>query len=338
MSKESLELWLNNAKSAEKYINSVIVGLDKQVRLILISVLSRGHCLLEGDVGVGKTTILKAFAKCLGGGYVRVEGTIDLMPNDLIYHTWLDKDGKPHVEPGPALKYGEHLSVFFFNEINRTRPQVHSLLLRMMAERSVSAFNSEHYFPHLVVFADRNRVEREETFEIPAAARDRFMMEISIPNPTSEDAMRRLMFDSSFNKIDSIIDTLPSILTYDCLNEVADEVQTAVYADENIQKYATDLWNATRNPDNYGIKIDDEQASEVIMAGAGPRGMAMLIRAAKTNAWLSGRMEVLPEDLRNVFNEVIAHRIVLKPAFEMMRQEIAPKFTKEILSNVHSAR
>ncbi|MFX5358963.1 AAA family ATPase, partial [Acinetobacter baumannii] len=78
---------------------------------------------------------------------------------------------------------GEDLSIFFFNEINRARPQVHSLLLRLMAERSVSAFNREYRFPQLQLFADRNRVEQEETFELPAAARDRFLMEIEVPMP-----------------------------------------------------------------------------------------------------------------------------------------------------------
>lgn len=332
-----LEEWHNKALSTEMYINGVIVGLEREVRMILISVLSRGHCLLEGDVGVGKTTILKAFAKILGGGYVRVEGTIDLMPNDLVYHTWLDSDGKPHVEPGPALKHGEDLSVFFFNEINRTRPQVHSLLLRMMAERSVSAFNKEHYFPHLIVFADRNRVEREETFEIPAAARDRFMMEIRIPNPTDKSAMKKLMFDSKFNTIDSIIETLPNLLDYKKLNEVAEKIQSTIYADENIQNYATDLWDATRDPDKYGIKIAGELGSEVVLSGCGPRGMAMLIRASKTHAWLNRRDSVYPEDIRDVFNEVVSHRIVFKPAYEMQRQDIAPEFSAAILKSVASA-
>ncbi len=103
----------------------------------------------------------------LGGDYERVEGTIDLMPQDLVYHTHIDRDGKPRVDPGPLLTHGEALSVFFFNEINRARPQVHSLLLRVMAERSLTAFNAEYRFPYLQVFADRNRVEKEETFELP---------------------------------------------------------------------------------------------------------------------------------------------------------------------------
>jgi MoxR-like ATPase len=92
---------------------------------------------------------------------------IDLMPNDLIYHTYLGDDGKPHVDKGPVLRSGEDLSIFFFNEINRARPQVHSLMLRIMAEKTLSAFNKEFHFPHLIVFADRIRLKKKKLLKYP---------------------------------------------------------------------------------------------------------------------------------------------------------------------------
>ncbi len=180
MHDQQLADWRAQALKLESEVNKVVVGQQNPVRLITIAVFARGHVLLEGDVGVGKTTLLRAFTRGIGGGYQRIEGTIDLMPNDLVYHTYLGEDGKPHVSPGPLLMSGQDLSIFFFNEINRARPQVHSLMLRVMAERTLTAFNKEHYFPHMLVFADRNQVEKEETFDIPSAARDRFMMEIPI--------------------------------------------------------------------------------------------------------------------------------------------------------------
>ncbi|MFX5918453.1 MoxR family ATPase, partial [Acinetobacter baumannii] len=91
-----------------------------------VALFARGHVLLEGDVGVGKTTVLRAFARAIGGDFERVEGTVDLMPNDLVYHTYVDSEGKPRIEPGPLLRHGERLTTFFFNEINRARPQVQS--------------------------------------------------------------------------------------------------------------------------------------------------------------------------------------------------------------------
>jgi MoxR-like ATPase len=105
--------------------------------------------------------------------------------------------------------------VFFFNEINRARPQVHALLLRLMAERSVTAFNTETDLPHLLVFADRNRMERDETFELPAAARDRFFMEISVNIPADADARRRLIFDTRYHDADALVASVPpAILDY----------------------------------------------------------------------------------------------------------------------------
>ena len=158
----SLNDWRTQALALEAEIKKAIIGQDRAIRLLVTAVFARGHALLEGDVGVGKTTLLRALAQVLGGDYERIEGTIDLMPNDLIYHTYINEQGRPAIDPGPLLKHEEKLATFFFNEVNRARPQVHSLLLRVMAERSVTAFNREYTFPHLQVFADRNKVEKEE--------------------------------------------------------------------------------------------------------------------------------------------------------------------------------
>jgi MoxR-like ATPase len=182
--------WRERALALEAAVGQAVIGQARVIRLVNLAVFARGHVLLQGDVGVGKTTLLRAFAQVLGGNFARTEGTIDLMPNDLVYYTYISAEGRPAVEPGPLIRHGEDLAIFFFNEINRARPQVHSLLLRVMAERSVSAFNREFRFPHLIVFADRNRVEREETFEISSAARDRFMMEVTIDAPASDDDRR----------------------------------------------------------------------------------------------------------------------------------------------------
>jgi MoxR-like ATPase len=168
---EQLEDWRRRALRVEEEVSKAVVGQADTVRLINVALFARGHVLLEGDVGVGKTTLLRAFARAVGGDFERVEGTVDLMPGDLVYHTYVDAEGKPRIEPGPLLRHEERLVTFFFNEINRARPQVQSLLLRAMAERTVSAFNRQYCFPCMTVFADRNRVEKEETFELASAAR-----------------------------------------------------------------------------------------------------------------------------------------------------------------------
>lgn len=150
VSGEQLQDWRSHAQRIENEVARVVVGQQQTLRLINVALFARGHVLLEGGVGVGKTTVLRAFARVVGGDFERVEGTIDLMPGDLVYHTYVDADGKPRIEPGPLLRHGEQLTTFFFNEINRARPQVQSLLLRAMAERSVWAFDREHRFPHML--------------------------------------------------------------------------------------------------------------------------------------------------------------------------------------------
>src|SRR4249920_1449049 len=209
------------ALALEREVARAVIGQARVIRLVTTAVFARGHVLLQGDVGVGKTLLLRALARVLGGAFARTEGTIDLMPADLVYYTYINADGRPAVEPGPLIRHGEDLAIFFFNEINRARPQVHALLLRVMAERSVQAFNREYRFPHLLVFADRNRVEREETFEISAAARDRFMLEITIDAPAPADERRALMIEPRFHDTDQLIGELDSALVaYQELNTV----------------------------------------------------------------------------------------------------------------------
>ena len=334
MSDLQLTEWRNQALKLESEVNKVVVGQENPIRLITTAIFARGHVLLEGDVGVGKTTLLRAVTRGIGGGYQRIEGTIDLMPNDLVYHTYLGEDGKPHVSPGPLLMSGENLSVFFFNEINRARPQVHSLLLRVMAERSLTAFNKEHYFPHMLVFADRNQVEKEETFDIPSAARDRFMMEIPIIVPTDAAIMESLVFDTRFHNVDKLIENVDEdILQFDKLNSFAATLQDSISASPTLRQYALNLWRATKKPMDFSVKVSGVDMNRLVLAGASPRGMGMLLRAARVNAWLNNREAVLPDDIHAVFHEVIAHRVVFSPVYEMRRTEIA----REMLSGIINA-
>ena len=335
MSDQNLAKWRKLALNLEGEINKVIVGQEKPIRLITNAIFSRGHVLLEGDVGVGKTTILKAIARSIGGGYERIEGTIDLMPNDLIYHTYLGEDGKPRVSDGPVLKSGEDLSIFFFNEINRARPQVHSLLLRIMAERTLSAFNKEYKFPHLLVFADRNQVEKEETFEIPSAARDRFMMEIPIVIPQQDEIMTNLVFDTKFHDADTLIEGAKAdLLKYDQLNKLSEDIQDNITASTKLKEYALNLWKSTSNPELYGLKISDIDIKILIISGASPRGISMMMKCARVNAWMNDRTSLIPEDIHSIFHETIAHRLVFNPVYELRRTEIARELTDQILNKV----
>jgi len=330
-----LEEWRSGAIRLQSEIGKVVLGQERAIALFVIAVFARGHVLLEGDVGAGKTTLLRAFARAIGGAFERIEGTVDLMPSDLIYYTYLDADGRPRVDPGPVLRRGDDLSIFFFNEINRARPQVHSLLLRLMAERSIVALNREYYFPHLQVFADRNRIEKEETFELPAAARDRFFMEIGIETPKDADIRRRLIFDQRFHDVDRLIQTVPAnIIDYRELNRIGQAIQILVRSSEALERYVVALWQAVLEPAAAGIDIPDVDMDRLVLGGASPRGLSYLARAARVRAWLEGRDSVVPEDIREVFVETMAHRIFLAPVYELRRDRIMRDFCRAVFAAV----
>ena len=332
---KDLASWRERALEFEREIGKAVIGQPNAIHLLTIAVFARGHVLLEGDVGVGKTTLLRAVAHVLGGAYERVEGTIDLMPSDLIYYTYLNEEGKPRVEPGPVLRHGSDLSVFFFNEVNRARPQVHSLLLRLMAERSITAFNAEHTFPHVLVFADRNRVEREETFELPAAARDRFLMEVSISAPTDLESRRDLLFSTRYHDVDKLIAGLQGgVVDYRQLNALSNAIQNTVTVSPALERYALDIWKAIRDPASSGITIEGVDMSRLVAGGASPRGMSYLIRAARVSAWLAGRDMVVPEDVRAIFYECMAHRIFLAPVYELRREQLVRSLIEDVFAKV----
>src|SRR3954452_17881732 len=270
---EQLQDWRGRALRVEEEVTKAVVGQQPTIRLINVALFARGHVLLEGDVGVGKTTILRAFARAIGGDFERVEGTVDLMPTDLVYHTYVDAEGKPRIEPGPLLRHGERLATFFFNEINRARPQVQSLLLRAMAERTVSAFNREYRFPHMLVFADRNRVEKEETFELPSAARDRFMFELRMPTPAQVEVRRSLVFNPDSDDVDGLLQQVaPGVLPWQELNRIGAAIQRSIKASEALERYVLDLWEASQSPQRFGVRIDGVDMDKLILAGASPRG------------------------------------------------------------------
>ena len=236
---------------------------------------------------------------------------------------------------GPLIEHGESLAVFFFNEINRARPQVQALLLRAMAERSVSAFNQSRRIPHLLVFADRNRVEKGETFELAAAARDRFMMEIAIEAPTSDQDRASLIFDPIYHDVEQLLTRCrEGIIDYRHLESIAASIQTYVGASPVLQQYALDLMRATQRPHEFGVKVPGVNVADLVEAGASPRGMSLMLRAARVHAFLSGRPHLVPEDLQAVFTPAMVHRVFFSSLYEFERQAIAPVFIGEVLRSV----
>lgn len=324
-----------HALALEKVVNEIVIGQENAIRLILIALHARGHVLLEGGIGVGKTTLLRAFSKALGGAFGRIEGSVDLMPNDLLYSAWVDAKGKPVIDLGPLIAHGEDTAVFFFNEINRARPQVQSLLLRAMSEYSADAFGREFKFPHMVVFADRNAVEKEETFELSAAARDRFLFEISIDRPTDSTILRELIFNPIFHNVDDLLANISKpLLDYKDLNKLDREIQSVIFVSEEIENYVVRLWDATWQPDKIGLEIEDIYMKDLVVAGASVRGMSAMMRAAKVAAWLDKREHVLPDDVHAVLLPSLNHRVFLSPMYENRREKIMPVFVQALRDHV----
>ncbi len=204
-----------------------------------------------------------------------------------------------------------------------------------MAERSVNAFNRDYALPHMQVFADRNRVEREETFELPAAAKDRFMLEINLDTPTNDAVLDELMFNPRFHNTDQLIASLPSgqILYYQ-LNDLAGDLQHKIQAMPKLHAYALGLWKATHNPQQFGIKLADVDMQQLLLSGASPRGMSYWIRAAKVRAWLENRDHVLPEDMQATFAHCIEHRLFLNPMYAYRKEQLIPDLLAGILKQV----
>jgi MoxR-like ATPase len=204
-----------------------------------------------------------------------------------------------------------------------------------MAERSVAAFNQLYQFPHVQVFADRNRVEKEETFELPAAARDRFLMEISVELPTALEVQRALMFEPRFHDVDRLLTEVePAIFPYRELDRFAPLLQTEIQASPALQDYALELWRAVREPHKYGIALPGVEMAELVQAGASPRGMSMLIRAARVHAWLNQRAMVVPEDLQSVYLETVTHRVFLNPVYEFRRERVVRELLDRVLHTI----
>lgn len=332
---QQLEQWRLRFNAVEEQLNSVMLGQNDVIRFLLISILCRGHVLLEGDVGVGKTTLLRAVARAIGGPMERIDGSVDLMPADLLYDAYVDKSGRPVVEAGPLLRHGDQMAVFFFNEINRARPQIHATLLRLMAERSVLAFGQSEEFPHLQIFADRNGLEPEETYELPAAVRDRFMFELRVQYPRDPEQQLALLGDSKYHDVDTLIQAVPEgTLPYRELADLAALVQTRVFSSETARRYALALCVATRDPAQLGIQLPGVDLTALVQAGCSPRGMSWLLRAARALAFLDGRQEVLPADIRAVFPQCIGHRVFFKPAYAMHHAEIICPLLDEIVKRV----
>lgn len=283
-----------------KEFSSVIVGQDEIIELLLVSLFSRGHCLLIGVPGLAKTLLAKSVADALSVDFKRIQFTPDLMPADILGSELLQEDDERRLhfehQKGPIFT-----NLLLADEINRTPPKTQAALLEAMQERNVTIGGVTHPLPNpFLVVATQNPIEQEGTYPLPEAQLDRFMFSLYLDYPSLEEekeVVRR-----------TTLGAMKSIQKVASEREILDvqELASAMPVGEHVLSYAVELAAATRASSPNAPEV----TKDFIEWGAGPRASQYLIIGAKTLALLHGRSAPETEDVRTIASAVLQHRIV----------------------------
>ncbi len=279
-------------------IKKVIVGKDEQLRLLLICLLSKGHILIEDVPGVGKTTAATALARATGLASKRVQFTPDVMATDISGFTAPDaKSGEFVYKPGVCMT-----NILIADEINRTSPKTQSALLEIMEERQVTVDGVTYLLPEpFMVVATQNPQGYVGTYPLPEAQLDRFRMKMSMGYPMPEQELQIIAERHG-------IDPMAQIVPVSTPQEIID-LQAAVehiHVDPAVLQYIVNLVCATRSDPNIAL-------------AASPRASLALLRAACAAALLDGRAYVIPRDVSEMYEAIVAHRIALSPEAKIER-------------------
>lgn len=301
-------------------MNRVIVGQRHLVDMLLISLLSDGHILLEGVPGLAKTLAIKTLAQLVDAGFSRIQFTPDLLPADVVgTMIYSQKDERFQVKRGPVFA-----NFVLADEINRAPAKVQSALLEAMQEHQVTIGESTFKLPvPFLVMATQNPIEQEGTYPLPEAQVDRFMLKVVIDYPTLEE--EKLIIR------ENIQGSLPTVSPVTTADEIlrARDVVGQVYIDEKIEQYIADIVFASRYPDRYGLA----ELKDLITFGGSPRASINLAKASRAYAFIKHRGYVVPEDVRAVVHDVMRHRIGLSyeaEAGNVSAEEIVSKIVNKI--------
>ena len=291
-------------------IGRVVLGSEWNVRYAFVAFLTRGHLLLEGVPGVGKTLLARSFSRSLGLELGRVQCTPDLMPGDVIGANVFDfRTQSFTLTKGPV--FTEFLLV---DEINRTPPKTQSALLEAMQERAVTIDGTTHPLSDkFMVLATQNPVEHEGTYPLPEAQVDRFMLKLSVGYPTKQEEreiVKRMASTKPHTSVEPVV-SLDDILA-------ARDMVDAVFVDDKIHEYAVDLVGMTREPGKLQGPNKTELA-RLIEFGASPRASIALVLAGKAHAFLQGRDFVSPSDIKSIAPDIMRHRVIISYEAEAER-------------------
>ncbi len=274
-------------------VDKAVVGQAGTVTGLLVSLLARGHVLLEGVPGVAKTLVVRSFARALGLDTKRVQFTPDLMPGDVTGSLVYDaRTGEFDFRAGPVFT-----NILLADEINRTTPKTQSAMLEAMAERQVTVEGNRFPLPQpFHVIATSNPIEYEGTYALPEAQLDRFMVRLSVGYPATHDETR-IVLDRVRRQSPDV--TVAPVVDADGLRAIQAAVER-IHVDEDVARYCVDLARATREAANVAV-------------GASPRGSQSLVLLGRALAALDGRAYVRPDDIKRVAVAVLAHRLTLTP-------------------------
>ncbi|HYE25613.1 MAG TPA: MoxR family ATPase [Clostridia bacterium] len=285
---------LQLAVRLEQALRTIIRGKDEVVRMALVATLARGHLLIEGVPGVGKTTLAHALARAIDCDFQRVQFTSDMLPSDVLgISVYSAADQQFEFKRGPIFT-----NILLADEINRTTPKTQSALLEAMNERQVTVDGHAHALPQpFLVIATQNPVEHHGTYPLPESQMDRFLIRVRMgyPNAASERDVLRGQAGAAR------LEELRPVLSGEDILQLQEEVQQ-VRVDDSLVDYALVIVKRTRE-------------SEHLSLGVSPRGSLMLYQAAQALAFLEGRTFCTPDDFKQLAVPTFAHRVVVNARY-----------------------
>jgi MoxR-like ATPase len=316
---------LQSILKLKQHVHNHIIGQEKLVDRLLISLLADGHLLVEGAPGLAKTKAIKILSDGIKSDFHRIQFTPDLLPADLTgTEVYRPQEGSFHFQQGPLFH-----NLVLADEINRAPAKVQSALLEAMAERQITVGKITYPLPELfMVMATQNPIEQEGTYPLPEAQLDRFLMHVSVdyPEAGAEKQILQLARKEAKNALEKKEDSVEKISQksiFNARNEVLD-----IYMAENLEEYLLQLVLATRNPGTYG-----DDLANWLLYGASPRATIALDRCARAHAWLDQRDFVSPDDIQAIAFDVLRHRVIL--SYEAEADGVTPdSFIQELISRV----
>jgi MoxR-like ATPase len=287
--------WIHPLRSE---IGRYLIGQNSLVDRLLISLMVKGHILLEGVPGLAKTLALKTLASLVNAKFNRIQFTPDMLPADIVGTEIYDpREARFRVKHGPVFA-----NFILADEINRAPAKVQSALLEAMQEKQVTIGEESFALPSpFFVLATQNPLEQEGTYPLPEAQLDRFMMKVVMDYPTEEEELRVL-------DLAGTTEDLPApapIVSLESIQQ-ARTVVNGLYLDEKVKRYIVRMVHATRRPDEFGIHI-----APLIRVGASPRATINLALTSRAHAFLNGRAYVTPHDVKSVAMDVMRHRVTV---------------------------